>query len=80
MDEHSGKGTLHVHKGGPIDHSISRGGNTMNFDNTGAVVSIVYANPVATMNMNMTGFVGDDRVAAYRLMQHYTLFAKKPAG
>lgn len=80
FDEITRKGTLHVNKGGPIDHSQTQGGNTVNLDSAGQIVSVVFANPVATMNMNMGLLPRSVASDAYRLMSHYALFGKKPSG
>ena len=82
MDEKSGKGTWWLHRGGGVDHSRSAGGNTVNFDGVGQVVSVVFANPVATMNLSMAGApIGQSEFTAFKnLVSHFPMLAKKPAG
>lgn len=82
FDEISRKGTVWLRKGAGVDHSRTVSGNTVNFDGQGQVISLVFANPLATMNMSMAGvsIAADDVKAMKNLMQHTALFSKKIAG
>lgn len=82
FDEQTRKGTVWLRKGAGVDHSRTVSGNTVNFDAQGQVISLVFANPLATMNMNMAGvtIAADDVRAIKNLMNHTSLFSKKIAG
>ncbi len=73
FDTATKKGTLWLKKGGQVITTKSISGNTVNFDSGGEMVSVIFPNPLATVNLASLPFKHDDHVDAIRVMDFHRI-------
>lgn len=74
FDENTKQGTLHLRRGGQIDHSTVVNGNTQNFDSHNTLISVVFANPAATMNLSGIPFAAEDHDRGREMIKNFPKF------
>lgn len=73
IDPNTKSGTLEFHKGGQVVTTRVINGNTVNFDSGGVMVSAVFPNALATMNLAGLPFEQGDHEHVVQMMKHYNI-------